>query len=201
MASNTSSSSDETEKSLDSHNSVGFASSLAAVVDSQSEKGSISSNSASDDNWLSKVPAEKASGLRNLHHEKERQQSLLGQIFLDALPDKGKRIKNSIRTVKEKLSSARKLYSSKPAAANTTSLQHWSPLNNKILGNPSNYIGSVEHVMKPMWVYSRTASSWTQNKISYIPGLYKIFDGILTNAAKNKIKDPSMDTIKVDIDA
>ncbi|ONK71489.1 uncharacterized protein A4U43_C04F9180 [Asparagus officinalis] len=36
--------------------------------------------------------------------------------------------------------------------------------------------------------------------VSYVPGLYKIFDEILVNAADNKQRDPSMDTVKVDID-
>lgn len=33
-----------------------------------------------------------------------------------------------------------------------------------------------------------------------VPGLYKIFDEILVNAADNKIRDPSMDVLKVTID-
>jgi len=33
-----------------------------------------------------------------------------------------------------------------------------------------------------------------------VPGLYKIFDEILVNAADNKQRDPKMNTIKVDID-
>ncbi|CAB4054389.1 TOP2 [Lepeophtheirus salmonis] len=37
--------------------------------------------------------------------------------------------------------------------------------------------------------------------ITFVPGLYKIFDEILVNAADNKQRDPKMDTIKVDIDA
>lgn len=36
--------------------------------------------------------------------------------------------------------------------------------------------------------------------IAYVPGLYKIFDEILVNAADNKVRDPSMDTIRVTID-
>jgi DNA topoisomerase-2 len=41
----------------------------------------------------------------------------------------------------------------------------------------------------------------TRRKIEYVPALYKIFDEILVNAADNLIRDPSMDTIRVDIDA
>ena len=36
--------------------------------------------------------------------------------------------------------------------------------------------------------------------VSYVPGLYKIFDEILVNAADNKVRDPRMDTLRVDID-
>jgi hypothetical protein len=36
--------------------------------------------------------------------------------------------------------------------------------------------------------------------VKIVPGLYKIFDEILVNAADNKIRDPSMDTIKVNVD-
>lgn len=37
--------------------------------------------------------------------------------------------------------------------------------------------------------------------VSVAPGLYKIFDEILVNAADNKARDPKMDTLRVDIDA
>lgn len=36
--------------------------------------------------------------------------------------------------------------------------------------------------------------------VRIVPGLYKIFDEILVNAADNKIRDPSMDSIKVNVD-
>ncbi len=37
-------------------------------------------------------------------------------------------------------------------------------------------------------------------EVSFVPGLYKIFDEILVNAADNKQNDKNMDTIKVTID-
>ena len=37
-------------------------------------------------------------------------------------------------------------------------------------------------------------------EVNYVPGLYKIFDEILVNAADNKQNDKNMDTIKVNID-
>jgi len=36
--------------------------------------------------------------------------------------------------------------------------------------------------------------------VRIVPGLYKIFDEILVNAADNKIRDPNMDHIKVNVD-
>jgi DNA topoisomerase-2 len=39
-----------------------------------------------------------------------------------------------------------------------------------------------------------------ERECEYVPGLYKIFDEILVNAADNKQRDPRMDTIKVNID-
>ena len=35
--------------------------------------------------------------------------------------------------------------------------------------------------------------------VSYVPGLYKIFDEILVNAADNKQRDKNMDTVKVTV--
>ena len=37
--------------------------------------------------------------------------------------------------------------------------------------------------------------------MSFVPGLYKIFDEILVNANDNKVRDPTMTTLRVDIDA
>lgn len=37
-------------------------------------------------------------------------------------------------------------------------------------------------------------------KVSFVPGLYKIFDEVLVNAADNKQNDPSMKYIKVVMD-
>jgi len=37
-------------------------------------------------------------------------------------------------------------------------------------------------------------------KVSFVPGLYKIFDEILVNAADNKQRDPTMKLIKVVVD-
>ncbi|VDM95380.1 unnamed protein product [Thelazia callipaeda] len=70
-----------------------------------------------------------------------------------------------------------------------------------ILIRPDTYIGSVEYTDKtPMWVYDTYNDEIVQREISYVPGLYKIFDEILVNAADNKQRDPKMNLIKVNID-
>ncbi|XP_076674328.1 DNA topoisomerase 2 [Andrena cerasifolii] len=68
-----------------------------------------------------------------------------------------------------------------------------------ILLRPDTYIGSVEHVTELMWVYDKEKDIMVQKEIKYVPGLYKIFDEILVNAADNKQRDPKMDTIKIEI--
>lgn len=69
-----------------------------------------------------------------------------------------------------------------------------------ILLRPDSYIGSVEFTKELMWVHDAEKNRMVQREISFVPGLYKIFDEILVNAADNKQRDKSMNTIKVDID-
>jgi len=54
--------------------------------------------------------------------------------------------------------------------------------------------------MQPMWVLDSDRKKIVQRSISYVPGLYKIFDEIMVNASDNKQRDPTMDTIKITID-
>ncbi|KAL3285410.1 hypothetical protein HHI36_019512 [Cryptolaemus montrouzieri] len=70
-----------------------------------------------------------------------------------------------------------------------------------ILLRPDTYIGSVEKTSEMMWVYNEENKKMEQKQIEYVPGLYKIFDEILVNAADNKQRDPKMDLIKVEINA
>lgn len=68
-----------------------------------------------------------------------------------------------------------------------------------ILLRPDTYIGSVEKVSELMWVYDTDKEMMIQKQIEYVPGLYKIFDEILVNAADNKQRDKKMDCIKIEI--
>jgi len=69
-----------------------------------------------------------------------------------------------------------------------------------VLRRPDTYIGSVERRTETMWVFDRTTQQMVYRDTHYVPGFYKIFDEILVNAADNKVRDPSMDTLKVNID-
>jgi DNA topoisomerase-2 len=66
-----------------------------------------------------------------------------------------------------------------------------------ILLRPDTYIGSVEHISTNLWVLDVETKSFVNKTIEYVPGLYKIFDEILVNAADNFQRDHRMDTIKV----
>lgn len=69
-----------------------------------------------------------------------------------------------------------------------------------ILLRPDTYIGCVAPVKEKMWIFDKEAQAMVLKDITYVPGLYKIFDEILVNAADNKIRDPSMDRIDITID-
>ncbi|KAB5554648.1 DNA topoisomerase [Coniochaeta sp. 2T2.1] len=69
-----------------------------------------------------------------------------------------------------------------------------------ILKRPDTYIGSVERTEQQMWVFSKESKLVVKRPVSFVPGLYKIFDEILVNAADNKQRDPEgMTYLKVKI--
>ena len=49
-----------------------------------------------------------------------------------------------------------------------------------------------------MWIFED--NKMVYRPVNYVPGLYKIFDEIIVNAADNKVRDPSMNTMKINID-
>jgi len=67
-----------------------------------------------------------------------------------------------------------------------------------ILLRPDTYVGSTEHQVQLLWVHD--GEKMVQRSINFVPGLYKIFDEILVNAADNKVRDPTMDRLNVDVD-
>lgn len=68
-----------------------------------------------------------------------------------------------------------------------------------ILLRPDTYIGAIDKDVQSMYVWDDSKEKIVQKSISYVPGLYKIFDEILVNAADNKMRDKSMNTLKVTI--
>lgn len=87
---------------------------------------------------------------------------------------------------KDKRLSVERIYQKK------TQLEH-------ILLRPDTYIGSVQPLTEKMWVFDEADNKIVHREITYTPGLFKIFDEILVNAADNKQRDKKMDTIKIDI--
>ncbi|KAJ2133031.1 DNA topoisomerase 2 [Coemansia sp. RSA 1807] len=69
-----------------------------------------------------------------------------------------------------------------------------------VLLRPDTYIGSVEPIEEELWVMNTQTKRMEQRKLRYTPGLYKIVDEILVNAADNKSRDPTMKKIEVTID-
>lgn len=70
-----------------------------------------------------------------------------------------------------------------------------------ILVRPDTYIGSIERITQPMYVLDLESNKIVNREITYTPGLYKIFDEIVVNAADNRQRDPAgMDRLDIDID-
>ena len=72
-----------------------------------------------------------------------------------------------------------------------------------ILTRPDTYIGSVEKTEQQMWVFNKETKLMEFRQITFVPGLYKIFDEILVNAADNKQRDGdgyTMTYLKVSVD-
>lgn len=44
---------------------------------------------------------------------------------------------------------------------------------------PDTYVGSVEETTEPMYVFDEEKQAIVKRNVTYVPGLYKIFDEIL----------------------
>jgi len=65
-----------------------------------------------------------------------------------------------------------------------------------ILLRPDTYVGSVEKQDENLWIWSSAENKMQKRSISYVPGLYKIFDEILVNAADN-LQRPNADAAEI----
>ena len=98
-----------------------------------------------------------------------------------------------VDAVEEPKPTSTKLKNASEKYQKLTQLEH-------IIKRPDTYIGSVERNERHMWVFNSEKQSMEMREVSFVPGLYKIFDEILVNAADNKQNDKNMDTIKVTMD-
>ena len=57
-----------------------------------------------------------------------------------------------------------------------------------ILDNPDMYIGSIEKVNSSMYVYNESNKNIVEKNISYIPGLYKLFDEGIVNCRDHVVR-------------
>jgi len=57
-----------------------------------------------------------------------------------------------------------------------------------ILDNPDTYIGSVENVDSNMWIMNETNDKIIEKNISYIPGLFKLFDEGIVNCRDHVVR-------------
>ena len=76
--------------------------------------------------------------------------------------------------------------------------QKYTPLEH-ILKRPDTYIGSVELSTDECWVLADDKTRMQKKSVTYVPGLYKIFDEILVNAIDQSSQDASVDKIAVTV--
>jgi DNA topoisomerase-2 len=57
-----------------------------------------------------------------------------------------------------------------------------------ILDNPDTYIGSVETIDADMWILNETSDKIIEKNISYVPGLFKLFDEAIVNCRDHVVR-------------
>lgn len=62
---------------------------------------------------------------------------------------------------------------------------------------PDTYTGSIEFTDQDMFIINDSTLKMESTRISYVPGLFKIFDEILVNALDHRQRDPNVKNIKV----
>jgi len=66
-----------------------------------------------------------------------------------------------------------------------------------ILDRPDTYIGSCEPVTETQWVFDAAQDRMIERDVTFVPGLYKIFDEVLNNAIDQTFLDPTLDAIVI----
>jgi DNA topoisomerase-2 len=57
-----------------------------------------------------------------------------------------------------------------------------------ILDNPDTYIGSVENVDAHLWILDETSEKIVEKNISFVPGLFKLFDEAIVNGRDHVVR-------------
>ncbi|SCV70341.1 BQ2448_1735 [Microbotryum intermedium] len=114
--------------------------------------------------------------------------------------DEADRMEDDDQVPEMKVPSANKKTKAKSASETYVKLSQLE----HVLRRPDTYIGSIEAVTQQMWVFDPdtnggTGGTLVNRQTTFVPGLYKIFDEILVNAADNKAKNAEMSYIKVTI--
>ena len=69
-----------------------------------------------------------------------------------------------------------------------------------VLKNPGMYIGQITKQKNIHWIINEKNNKIERKELYFSPGLYKIYDEILVNAIDHKVRDNSLNVIKIDID-
>ncbi|KXL48328.1 MAG: hypothetical protein FE78DRAFT_29215 [Acidomyces sp. 'richmondensis'] len=162
-----------------------------AKPDSDEENSDVEMDSANDASLLSNTPpsAKKQKRAPALKKTTKPLTEIANESFtLDSAPEPELEPKpNAIKSKAQKNGTSSQQYQK------LTQLEH-------ILKRPDTYIGSVERTTEQMWVYNSETECMENRKVSFVPGLYKIFDEILVNAADNKQRDKNMNELRVWVD-
>jgi DNA topoisomerase-2 len=57
-----------------------------------------------------------------------------------------------------------------------------------VLDNPDTYIGSIEHICSNVHIYDEETKKIVEKQITYVPGLYKLFDEGIVNCRDHAIR-------------
>lgn len=62
---------------------------------------------------------------------------------------------------------------------------------------PDTYVGSCEPSQEIRWVLDAAKEKMEQTELTFVPGLFKIFDEVLVNSRDHRVRDPTVKNIKV----
>jgi DNA topoisomerase-2 len=69
-----------------------------------------------------------------------------------------------------------------------------------ILLRPDSYVGDIEQNVQDMWVYNEKSNLMIKQITKFVPGLYKIYDEVITNASDHSTNDKTCSEIKITVD-